>query len=197
MEEQVLNAEEVKSIRGKLNLSQTQLARLLGVSLSAVKNWESEDQNRNCGKSSRILLLLMDRTPTIIKLIEELDGEPEQHNGLPNPDALEGTTEWFALQRILFIIGETEFISNKEAIMNSEDIPEEWLDELYVRNLLTPCFANSYPKITRRAKQRFRHDAWLLWTKGKEYLWRQGVQAVPLMTQEELEHFEAVWKERM
>lgn len=40
-----MNSNELKQIRLKLNLTQAQLADLLGVSLSAVRSWEQGQRN--------------------------------------------------------------------------------------------------------------------------------------------------------
>ncbi len=50
-----MNNLDIKEIRKKLNLSQKDFGKMLGVSLRSVQNWESGD--RNISETAKILLL--------------------------------------------------------------------------------------------------------------------------------------------
>lgn len=53
-----MTADEIKQIRIELNLTQDQLANILGVNKSTVTRWEMDNNSRPTGESERKLLLL-------------------------------------------------------------------------------------------------------------------------------------------
>ena len=95
--DETLGPKEVLRIRDRLGDTREGLAARLQVSKEAVRSWE--EGNRSCKGPARLLLLLLERSPNILGM---LDDEP---TSLPRLDALPSTPEWFRLQRLLGIIG--------------------------------------------------------------------------------------------
>lgn len=63
------NAEEIKTVRSNLKLTQKELSYVLGVSLRTVESWES-GINIPKGSSARLLKLLSDKPELLVEFYE-------------------------------------------------------------------------------------------------------------------------------
>jgi len=61
----VFNAKDVRAIRAKLHKSQTEFARMIGVSLDTLQNWEQG--RRHPVGPARALLLVASRAPRVVE----------------------------------------------------------------------------------------------------------------------------------
>ena len=178
-----LDAETVRQIRARLDLSRDGLAALIDVTSDTIKRWE--DGARNCAGPSRLVLLLLERAPNILDV---LNGDPE---GLPNPDAIPGTPEWFQLQRLVNLIGYGVDYNYWCELYVEEGLNEDWLYQLELRQLVSRSPRN--PEIRRRtrvAELKLHARAWRSWCKSLDAELTNDTGKLPLMTPELLEKFQ-------
>lgn len=81
------DAEMIKLIRSKYELTQKNLATMLNVSLTAVKSWEGSTRSPN--GSARRLMQLMLRKPDVINYLAEVEEETLMINLNVNKEKLE------------------------------------------------------------------------------------------------------------
>lgn len=175
-----LAASHVRRIRNTLALSQEELGRWLDVSPDAVKKWEGGA--RKCSGPARLLLLLLERSPTVLSL---LDKDPA---GLPSRNALEDSTEWFAFQRLLGVI---EYwgrgVDRFAEIVDEEDLTHEWLLEQESAGVLRAKRGNHEIKEpTANAAQKYRLHVWSYWVKSQEL---RDSREIPLLNRQLLDTY--------
>lgn len=71
-----INAQEIKSIRENINMSQGVFAKLLNVNSSSVKQWEQG--KRNPSGSTKVLLELLKKNPKILNYRIEMGASPNK-----------------------------------------------------------------------------------------------------------------------
>ncbi len=72
-----INAQDIRDIRAKINLSQTVFAKLLNVSSSSVRQWEQG--TRTPSGSTKVLLELLQKNPTILNYRINYDSSVSQN----------------------------------------------------------------------------------------------------------------------
>jgi putative transcriptional regulator len=65
-----IQSSEVQSIRGRTRLSQSEFARLIGVSVKTLQNWE-QDRRRPTGPAVALLRIIAKEPRLAIKLIHQ------------------------------------------------------------------------------------------------------------------------------
>ena len=151
-----LAAEDVRRVRETLGWSREELATRLDVSTEAVKTWE--DGTRNCSGPARLLLMLLERSPNILTLLE---AEPDR---LPSPNAIPRSPAWFKLQRLLFLIGPGMDYGYWCSLYADENFNEEWLWKLEQAGLLTRNPRNAQiRRVSGVAETKFNAGAWVRW----------------------------------
>jgi len=95
-----LSQREVRFLRKEMDLSQNHLARILGVSESSVRNWESEDAQRNNipGPADRMLRVLYQNSVQSGEVREILEhiSELSQDVHMKRMELVETTNGWYA-----------------------------------------------------------------------------------------------------
>ncbi len=194
-----LSKDDVRRIRMKLGWSRPTLARRMGVSESAVRAWE-DDQNP-CQGAAAVLLGVLERDPLATARVLE------RSHGLPSPHAEEGTEEWFQFQRLLWLMSDVSTVSGSfwAALVAVESLRQQWLDELEDAMLVGPVRTarglaptNEHPGMratTEAGRIRFHlraYEAWLheTWDVGYDTIHalscatladRSAIASVPVM----------------
>jgi len=173
-----LPSEDVKRIRHDLEYSREELAEVMNLSPDAIKSWE--EGQRTCKGPSRLLLLLLEKNPRLMESLEDRPGR------LPNTEPIEGSEEWFKLQRLLGIIGYPDW-NHWSAIYVEEELAEEWLWEIEHLNLVHRHPRN--PKIRCVSEIGMRKYKLQAWRKWWETLECEDTRNIPIMTNRLLKQY--------
>ncbi len=182
--EKWLDYEEVRRIRERLGKSREELAAMLDVTAESIKKWEQEPgaDRRQCSGPVRILMLLLERSPDILKMLDT-----KAFQGLPSPDAVGGTPEWFAMQRLLAVIGPPYDWGRWCTIQSEENLTVEWLQDMESAELLRCSRKNERLRgATGFADEKFKISAYLRWLKETVPSYEEDVLSWPCMSPEAL-----------
>jgi transcriptional regulator with XRE-family HTH domain len=121
-----------RRIRTSLGWSQDELARQIGLQVTTIREWERG--GNPCKGPAAILLALLERRPDVLSILDR------EHHGLLSAHAIEGSVEWFQLQRLLALIARVERWGGSywAALVATEKMHRVWLQELETALLLEP-----------------------------------------------------------
>jgi transcriptional regulator with XRE-family HTH domain len=170
--------EEVREIRGRMQLSREELAQKMGLTAEAIRAWESG--KNPCEGPSAILLRLLDRHP---QLLDRLDAPR-----LPRCDPPDGSVEWFEVQRILGLMNRAQNYREWSEIVATWNLDADWLDTMERALLLSRSPTAERAYVTGAAEIKFRLRAWSFWY-GKQSFSRRPPRPadVPLLPRAELD----------
>ena len=82
----VFEMPDVVAIRNRQNVSQSEFARMLGISVATLQGWEQK--RRNPDGPARVLLCVMDKHPeAVIDAVKSFAPKPNEESELPMPSS--------------------------------------------------------------------------------------------------------------